>query len=58
MGKQANRNTRVKGFQPVRNEAMHAAMVELRRSSAAQRHTLRKFKGTRADRNRMAMRDW
>lgn len=44
-------------FTPVRNEAYHQAMVEIRRSSATSRHTLKARKGTRSARNGKAMRE-
>ena len=50
--------TKAKKFTPVRNEEMHRAMVELRRSSAAQRHTVKSRKGTRAVCKQRAMREW
>ena len=39
----------------IRNEALHAAMVELRRSSAAQRHTPKPRKGTRTAQRKSAI---
>ncbi len=45
-------------YSPVRNEAMHEAMMEIRRSSATQRHTLKARKGSRAAKKRAAVRDY
>lgn len=39
------------------NPELAAAMRELRRSSAAQRHTVKSRKGSRADRQRRAIED-
>lgn len=49
--------TKVKKFTPVRNEACHQAMMELRRSSAASKHVVLSRKGTRAANKNRAIRD-
>lgn len=50
--------TKTKKFKPSANPEMHRAMMELRRSSAASKHVVRKHKGTRAENKHKAMRDW
>lgn len=45
------------GFRPVANPDLARAMQELRRSNAATRHVPRPRKGTRAQRERQALRD-
>ncbi len=47
-----------KTFSPTRNEELHRAMVGLRQSSAASRHTPKPRKGTRSTQKQRAMRDW
>lgn len=47
-----------KTFSPVRNEELHRAMVGLRQSSAASRHTPKSRKGTRSNQKQKAIRDW
>lgn len=42
---------------PVSNPAFAAAMREIGRSSAASRHTMKKFKGSRQSNLRSAIRD-
>lgn len=54
----AKKNVRTKGFKPVGNPELAAAMRELRRSSAAQRHTLKSYKGTRQSRKIQAIRHY
>lgn len=49
---------KTKKYSLVRNEALHEAMVEIRRSSATQRHTLKARKGSRAAKKRNALRDY
>lgn len=46
---------RADGFRPVGNEACAAATRETARSNAAQRHTSKKFKGTRTNSKRKAI---
>lgn len=48
---------RARKNQRVSNPALAKAMRELRRSSAASRHVLKKYKGARAARIRWAVRD-
>ncbi|WP_181273615.1 hypothetical protein [Brevibacterium oceani] len=45
------------GFRGVPNPDLARAMVELRKSSAAQRHTPKPRKGTRRQREQQAIRD-
>ena len=48
-----------KNFKPTRNEELHRAMMELRRSSAASAHDSRpKRERTRLDSKRAAVKDW
>ncbi|GAA4767537.1 hypothetical protein [Citricoccus nitrophenolicus] len=42
----------------VRNEDYYRAMVEVRRSSAASKHTPKPRKGTRTAQQSRALRDW
>lgn len=58
MAKRSRKNLRASGFSPIANPEMHQAMMELRRSSAAQRHTLARHKGTRSAQARKALSDW
>lgn len=54
---QKRRNDRIEGFRPSANPEQAKAMALLRRSSAANPHTPRPRKGTRAERERQAIRD-
>lgn len=45
-------------FEPVRNESYYSAMVELRRSSASQKHVTVSRKGSRSARKQSAIRDY
>ena len=57
-GKRSNKNFRVEGFAPVRNEALHQAMCEIRRSSATSSHDTRPNRQrTRSDAKRQAIRN-
>ena len=52
------KNFRAEGFEPVRNEAYHAAMVDIRRSSATSSHDTRPNRQrTRATAKRQAIRN-
>lgn len=42
---------------PVRNEPLYRAMMEMRRSSAASKHTPRPLKGSRGANKQKAIRD-
>lgn len=42
---------------PVRNEALYRAMLEMRRSSAASRHTPKPLKGSRGANKKKAIRE-
>lgn len=57
MGKRKNRQRSVAGFRPTSNPGQAYWMRELRKSSAAQRHTPKPRKGTRRQRERQAIRD-
>lgn len=57
MGKRKHRRESVRGFSPSANPEIAQAMAQLRRSSAAQRHTPKPRKGTRAAKQRQAVRD-
>lgn len=54
----ARKNVRTKGFTPNENPEFAAAMREIGRSSATQRHTLKKYKGSRAEGRRKAVREF
>jgi hypothetical protein len=57
-GKRNSKNFTAQGFEPVRNEALHQAMVELRRSSATSSHDTRPPRQrTRANAKRQAIRN-
>lgn len=53
--RRSNRTT--EGFQPSANPEQARWMADLRRSSAADRHTPKPRKGTRRERERQALRD-
>lgn len=55
--KNRRKRTSVEGFRPAANPEMARAMRELRRSNATMRHIPRPRKGTRAERERQALRD-
>lgn len=52
-----NKNYSVEGFRPSANPEQNKAMQALRRSNAATPHIPRSRKGTRAERERQALRD-
>lgn len=47
-----------KGFEPSENKDYIRSMLELRRSSASSRHTLKKHKGTRSERKNAAIKEF
>lgn len=55
--KRRNRNQSAEGFVPNANPEQAQWMHQLRSSNAASRHTPRPRKGTRAQRERQAIRD-
>lgn len=57
MGKRKNRRESVSGFRGTPNPEAAHWMRELRKSSAAQRHTPKPRRGTRRHREREAIRD-
>lgn len=57
MGKRKNRRKSVAGFRATANPEQARWMRELRKSSAADRHTPTPRKGTRRQRERQAIRD-
>jgi hypothetical protein len=57
-GNRTSKNFRADGFEPVRNEAYHQAMVDIRRSSATSSHDTRPPRQrTRANAKRQAIRN-
>lgn len=50
-------NYRAEGFRPVGNEAAAKAFRELGRSSATSPHTPKKYKGTRTENRRRALKE-
>lgn len=58
MAKNTSKNVKTAGFRPVQNEELYRAMTELRRSSAASRHTLKAYKGSRTANKRAAIKDY
>lgn len=50
--------SKTKKHEPVRNENMYRAMVEIRRSSAASSHIVKSRKGTRLTNKKLAIRDY
>jgi hypothetical protein len=57
-GNRTSKNFRAEGFEPVRNEAYHQAMVDIRRSSATSSHDTRPPRQrTRANAKRQAIRN-
>jgi hypothetical protein len=55
-GNRNRKNFRAEGFEPVRNEAYHQAMTEIRRSSATASHDTRPSRQrTRANAKRQAI---
>ena len=57
-GNRRSKNFTVAGFEPVRNEALHQAMTEKRRSSAAGTHDARPNRQrTRSTAKRQAIRN-
>lgn len=50
--------SKTKKHEPVRNENMYRAMVEIRRSSAASSHIVKSRKGTRLANKKLAIRDY
>jgi hypothetical protein len=57
-GNRTSKNLRAEGYEPVRNEAYHQAMCELRRSSATSSHDTRPNRQrTRSTAKRQAIRN-
>lgn len=49
---------KIKGFEPSKNKDYIHAMLELRRSNASSRHTLKKYKGTRSSRKNASIKEF
>lgn len=47
-----------KGFKPSENKDYMRAMLDLRRSSASSKHTLKKYKGTRSSRKNASIKEF
>lgn len=47
-----------KEFEPIENKPLMYAMLDLRKSNAATKHTLKKYKGTRNSRKNAAIKEF